>query len=281
MARLPSLFISHGAPTFALEPGLAGPRLTALGRALPRPQAVLVVSPHWMTPTPCVSTASQPETIHDFGGFDPALYRLTYPTRGHAALAQRAAQHLRQAGWAPQTDDTRGLDHGAWVPLMHLFPQADVPVFQVSLPLSLDADRAWAFGQALAPLSMEGVLIVGSGSLTHNLYEFRGGQRPAEPYVQNFAAWVRDAVEQGDRARMLRTLDDAPQAQRAHPTSEHFWPLLVAAGASDTGGGPLPAAVIEGGVEYGMLCMDSYVFGWSGHAQRAASRGARDCGRDD
>lgn len=97
-------------------------------------------------------------------------------------------------------------------------------------------------------------------------YEFRGGQRPAEPYVQAFAAWVRETVEQGDRARLLRTLDDAPQAQRAHPTPDHLWPLLVAAGASDAGSGPLPAAVIEGGVEYGMLCMDSYAFGWAGEA---------------
>ena len=264
MSRLPSLFISHGAPTFALEPGLAGPRLTALGQALSRPQAVLVVSPHWMTPTPRVGTALQPETIHDFGGFDPALYQLGYPAPGHAALAQRAVECLRQAGWAPQTDGHRGLDHGAWVPLMHLFPQADVPVFQVSLPARLDAQRAWAFGQALAPLAEEGVLIVGSGSLTHNLYEFRGGQAPDEPYVKAFAAWVREAVEKGDGPRLLRTLDDAPQAQRAHPTPEHFWPLLVAAGASDTGSGPLPAAVVEGGVVYGMLAMDSYAFGWHG-----------------
>lgn len=264
MSRLPSLFISHGAPTFALEPGLSGPRLTELGQALPRPQAVLVVSPHWMTPTPQVSTALRPETIHDFGGFDPALYQLSYPAPGHAALAQRAVECLRQAGWSAQADAHRGLDHGAWVPLMHLFPQADVPVFQVSLPARLNAERAWGLGQALAPLAAEGVLIVGSGSLTHNLYEFRGGQRPAEPYVKAFAAWVREAVELGDGPRLRRTLDDAPQAQRAHPTPEHFWPLLVAAGASDTGAGPLPAAVVEGGVVYGMLAMDAYAFGWHG-----------------
>lgn len=261
MSPLPSLFISHGAPTFALEPGLAGPRLTALGRVLPRPEAVLVVSPHWMTPSPRVGTSAQPETIHDFGGFDPALYRLSYPARGHAALAARAAACLLQAGWPAEADEHRGLDHGAWVPLMHLFPEADVPVFQVSLPSRLDAQRAWAFGQALAPLAGEGVLVVGSGSLTHNLHEFRGAGRPAEPYVTAFAAWVRDAVERGDRARLLRTLDDAPQARRAHPTTEHFWPLLVAAGAADTGSGPRPAAVIEGGVAYGMLAMDAYAFG--------------------
>jgi 4,5-DOPA dioxygenase extradiol len=264
MSRLPSLFISHGAPTFALEPGLAGPRLTALGRQLPRPQAVLVVSPHWMSATPRVGTSAQPETIHDFGGFDPALYQLSYPVPGHTALAGRTIELLAQAGWSAQADPQRGLDHGAWVPLMHLYPNADVPVFQVSLPSRLDAPGAWAFGQALAPLAGEGVLIVGSGSLTHNLYEFRGTHGPDEPYVQAFAAWVREAVEQADRARLLRTLDDAPDARRAHPTTEHFWPLLVAAGASDAGDGPLPVHVIEGGIAYGMLAMDSYAFGLAG-----------------
>jgi 4,5-DOPA dioxygenase extradiol len=258
MSRLPSLFISHGAPSFALEPGLAGPRLTALGRALPRPEAVLVVSPHWMTPSPRVATALQPDTIHDFGGFDPALYQISYPVRGHAALAQRAIEHLSAAGWPAQADARRGLDHGAWVPLLHLFPQADVPVFQVSLPSHLDAEKAWAFGQALAPLAGEGVLIVGSGSLTHNLYEFRAGHGPDEAYVAAFAAWVREAVEQGDGARLRRTLIDAPDARRAHPTAEHFWPLLVAAGAADD---RLPATVIEGGIVHGMLAMDSYAFG--------------------
>lgn len=261
MSRLPSLFISHGAPTFALEPGLAGPALTALGRSLPRPEAVLVVSPHWMTPTPRVGTVSQPETIHDFGGFDPALYQLSYPAPGHPAFARRAMECLTQAGWPAQADGQRGLDHGAWVPLMHLFPQADVPVFQVSLPSRLDAERAWAFGQALAPLADEGVLIVGSGSLTHNLYEFRGAQGPDEPYVKAFAAWVREAVEQGDRTRLRRTLEDAPDARRAHPTTEHFWPLLVAAGAADVGDRPLRAAVIDGGIAHGMLAMDAYAFG--------------------
>ena len=264
MSRLPSLFISHGAPTFALEPGLAGPRLTALGRQLPRPQAVLVVSPHWMSATPRVGTSAQPETIHDFGGFDPALYQLSYPAPGHAALAGRTIERLAQAGWPAQADPQRGLDHGAWVPLMHLYPDADVPVFQVSLPSRLDAPGAWAFGQALAPLADEGVLIVGSGSLTHNLHEFRGTHGPEEPYVQAFSAWVRQAVEQGDRARLLRTLQEAPDARRAHPTTEHFWPLLVAAGASDAGEGLPAATVIEGGIAYGMLAMDAYVFGPAG-----------------
>jgi len=259
--RLPTLFVSHGAPSFALDPGLAGPGLTALGATLPRPSAVLVVSPHWMTASPVVGTVALPETIHDFGGFAPALYQLSYPAPGHSALAEQAARLLSDAGWPVGTDSRRGLDHGAWVPLMHLFPGADIPVFQVSLPAQLDAEGAWALGRALAPLAGQGVLIVGSGSLTHNLFEFRGGHGDDEPYVQAFAAWVREAVEQGDGARLRRTLVDAPDAQRAHPTAEHFWPLLVAAGASDTGDGPAPASVVEGGIAHGMLAMDSYVFG--------------------
>lgn len=270
MSRLPSVFVSHGAPTFALEPGLAGPRLTALGRSLPRPQAVLVVSPHWMTATPHVGTSMQPETIHDFGGFDPTLYQVRYPARGHVALAQRTVDRLNEAGWSAQADGRRGLDHGAWVPLLHLYPDADVPAFQVSLPSRLDAGRAWAFGQALAPLADEGVLIVGSGSLTHNLYEFRSGHGADEAYVAAFAAWVREAVEQGDGERLRRTLDDAPDARRAHPTPEHFWPLLVAAGAADAGAGAgtLPAMVIEGGIVHGILALDSYAFGMASAADQ-------------
>lgn len=258
MNRLPSLFVSHGAPTFAIEPGLAGPKLTALGQALPRPRAVLVVSPHWMTPNPRVSLVARPQTIHDFGGFDPALYDISYPVDGHLELAQRALALLGDAGWAPQPDERRGLDHGAWVPLRHLFPAADVPAFQESLPSRLDADSAWAFGAALAPLADEGVLIVGSGSLTHNLAELRTGPGRDEGYAAEFAAWVCDAVVHGDSARLRQTLALAPHAKRAHPTSEHFWPLLVAAGAAAAA---LPATVIEGGITHGVLAMDSFLFG--------------------
>lgn len=258
MSRLPSLFVSHGAPTFALEPGLAGPRLTALGSALPRPEAVLVVSPHWTTPSPRVGLTAQPQTIHDFGGFDPALYRIDYPAPGHPRLAHKAVETLNAAGWTAHADERRGLDHGAWVPMLHLFPLADVPVFQVSLPSRLDAVSAWAFGEALAPLAGEGVLIVGSGSLTHNLAEFRSGPGREEGYAAEFAAWVRDAAVQGDSDRLRQTLSLAPHATRAHPTTEHFLPLLVAAGAAAPAS---PATVIDGGITHGVLSMDTFVFG--------------------
>jgi 4,5-DOPA dioxygenase extradiol len=260
MSRMPVLFVSHGAPTFALEPGQLGPRLTAAGAALPRPKAVLIVSPHWMTPDVRVATSSAPKTIHDFGGFDRALYRLQYAAPGAPDAAARAIELLRAAGWPVAADAEQGLDHGAWVPLRFLYPDADVPVFQMSLPANLTPERAYALGQALQPLRDEGVLVVGSGSLTHNLYEVRfddsGGDAAA--YAQEFAAWVRQTVESRDDARLRRTLDLAPHGRRAHPTTEHFLPLLVAAGAAADAP---EVQTLEGGVTYGVLAMDSYLFG--------------------
>ena len=260
MTRLPTLFISHGAPTFAIDPGIAGPALSALGKTLPRPKAVLVVSPHWMTREPRVATSAAPKTVHDFGGFPAALYELQYPAPGAPEVAQRAIEVLRSAGWAAEADPQWGLDHGAWVPLRHLLPQADVPVFQVSLPARLDGARAYAFGRALAPLAEEGVLIVGSGSLTHNLYEVRFDAAGAEgeDYALEFSAWITQAVLNRDHARLQQTMAIAPHAQRAHPTPEHLWPLMVAAGAA---GAEVPATRIEGGITHGVLAMDSYLFG--------------------
>ncbi|MFC4523817.1 dioxygenase [Cupriavidus pinatubonensis] len=265
---LPVLFISHGAPTFATEPGMAGPQLTELGRALPPAKAVLVVSPHWMTPREVhVSTNAQPETIHDFGGFPRALYELQYPVAGHPALAARTAELLKASGFPTRLDPQRGLDHGAWVPLRHLLPDAHVPVFQVSLPHPLDPAGALALGRALAPLRDEGVLIVGSGSMTHNLNEFRGHGSGEAPYVAEFTRWVRGAVRAATQHGNVQPLIDyrslAPQAVRAHPSDEHFLPLLMALGAASAGE---PLQVIDGGITYGVLSMESYAIGASAAA---------------
>ncbi len=257
MKRLSSLFISHGAPTFAIEPGVAGPKLTALGQTLPRPAAVLVVSPHWITREPRVTTTARPGTIHDFGGFDPALYRITYPVDGHPQLAARAIEVLQSAGWNAQGDPNRGLDHGAWVPLMHLYPRADVPVFQVSIPARLDAQAAFDFGRALGKLADEDVLIMGSGAVTHNLSDYQEDHDSPQTYAVEFAAWIRDAVRRGDHERLIRAMDIAPHARRAHPTIEHYLPLVIAAGAAAQ---PLSASIIDGGVVHGAFVMDSFVF---------------------
>jgi len=190
--RMPTLFVSHGAPTFALEPGRAGQLLRELGRRLPRPAGVVVVSPHWMTPTTRVMHAVAPHTLHDFNGFGPALETLRYPAAGSPALATRAEALLAASGITSTPDATRGFDHGAWVPLLHLYPEADVPVIQLSLPAMTTTADAWHLGTALAPLRDEGVLIVGSGSLTHNLYEVFGGTTVDGRYAAEFVAWTRE-----------------------------------------------------------------------------------------
>jgi 4,5-DOPA dioxygenase extradiol len=252
-----SLFISHGAPTFALEPGLAGPALTELGKRLARPEAVLVISPHWMTREIRVGVSEKPETIHDFGGFPPELYNLEYPVSGHPELARTAQTLLEADGWNVRADATRGLDHGAWVPLMHLFPDHSAPVFQVSMPIDLDPASAWRLGQTLQPLEHEGVLIVGSGSLTHNQHEVRWGDQNASGYVREFTDWVRAKVQAGEHQQLIATFEKAPHAQRAHPTIEHFLPLIVAAGAAAN---HCPGTLIDGGIEHGVLAMDAFVF---------------------
>lgn len=257
MIRAPSLFVSHGSPMFALEPGVLGPNLARIGASLADLRAIVVVSPHWSTRGVRVTGAASLPTIHDFGGFPAPLYALQYPARGEPALASRLVDLLAASGIDAALDADRGLDHGAWVPLRYLRPSADVPVVQVSLPHGIDAAGALRLGEALKPLRDEGVLVVGSGSLTHNLYEFR--QHVADPeYAQRFADWVADAVLRGDADALVRYRDRAPHAARAHPTEEHYLPLLVAVGASDA---DEARELVEGGMTYGVLSMDSFGFG--------------------
>ena len=258
LQRAPVFFISHGAPTFALEPGQLGANLRVMGQQLTGAKAVLVVSPHWQTRELQVLTTPAPETIHDFGGFPAALYALQYPAPGQPELAADALRLLAQAGWPVTADANRGLDHGAWVPLFHLLPHAQIPVFQVSMPHQLDAAGALALGRALAPLRDQGVLIVGSGSLTHNLYDIQPPASPAVAYAVEFAHWIRQAVARADVDALLDYRRLAPHAERAHPTQEHFLPLLVALGASHESEA---AQVIAGDITYGVLSMESYAWG--------------------
>jgi 4,5-DOPA dioxygenase extradiol len=267
MQTLPTLFLSHGSPLHAIAAGRAGEAWSALGVRLPRPRAVLVASAHWETELPMVATSGQPETIHDFGGFPEELYRLRYAAPGATEAAQRALQLLQGAGFPASANGCRGLDHGAWVPLLRLYPQADVPVAQISIQPSLDAAHHLRLGAALAPLADEGVLIVGSGHMTHNLREWitdarrRGSmaidERPAQTYVDEFRGWVDRALRGGDRAALAAWQQQAPHALRAHPTPEHFLPLMVAFGAAGTA----PRIEhIDAGVDSGVLAMDAYLF---------------------
>ncbi len=259
--RAPALFISHGSPMFALEPGALGERLRQLGQSLQGVRAVLVVSPHWLTRGLGVMVTPQPETVHDFGGFPPALYQLQYPAPGAPEVAMRAAHLLHDAGFAVGVSDRQGLDHGAWVPLMHLLPDAKVPVFQVSLPHDITPEGALRLGQALAPLRDEGVLIVGSGSMTHNLHELRRMAGPAgacDPYVREFTDWVRAAVKARSTQAMAQYRTQAPHAVRAHPSDEHFLPLHVALGASSSEDA---WELLGDEVRYETLSMESYAWG--------------------
>lgn len=244
---------------FALDPGTTGPALRAWAQAMPKPKAVLVMSPHWMTRTPVVMRTAQPSTWHDFGGFPPELYALQYPALGSAALAGQVQSLLSQAGIACGADDTRPYDHGAWVPLMHLFPEADVPVVQLSLPANDSLAQLMALGKAIAPLREQGVLVIGSGTMTHNLSELgdRRSNAPVVPYALEFARWIEAAIMQGDTAALLDYRARAPHAQRAHPTDEHFVPLYFALGAAD---GDAPR-YLSREVMAGSFAMDAIAFG--------------------
>lgn len=264
-ASLPALFISHGAPLFAIDAGMSGPALTQLGRRLKEQagcalRGVLIMSPHWIAPAPTVMTTARPATWHDFGGFPKALYQLQYPAPGAPELAQEVRDLLGRQGVEALVDAERPFDHGAWVPLMHLFPQADVPVVQLALPAGWSPQQVFAMGQALQPLRERGVLLVGTGSMTHNLAEFFGGEREPLPYVLEFSRWVESAIGRGDLAGLLDYQRQAPHALRAHPSDDHFLPLFFALGAGGFGDNsrPVQPEYVTREVMYGILAMDSF-----------------------
>jgi 4,5-DOPA dioxygenase extradiol len=242
---------------WALEPGSTGPALAAWAARQETPSAVLIVSPHWMTrQEPVVMSTAHPKTWHDFGGFPEALYALQYPAPGAPAVAARAQALLNAAGWQAGADDQRPLDHGAWVPMRYLWPQANVPVCQVSLPAQRSPAELMRMGQTLSVLREEGVLILTTGSMTHNLIERDNSDDLS--YVHAFAAWVREAVLAGDTARLLDWASQAPEAKRAHPSDEHFLPLFIALGAAQAGGA---AEWLSDEIQYGFLAMDAVA--WS------------------
>ena len=259
MTVLPVIFVSHGAPTWAIEPGIIGPRLAALAGSLPKPRTILVVSPHWMSRELRVMTSPAPKTVHDFGGFPRSLYKLQYPAPGSPEIAQQVITALQDHGYPVQADAEQGFDHGAWVPLLHMYPDADVPVIQLSMRVHDEPEACFKIGQSLATLREQGVLIIGSGSLTHNLYEFRQGQEHPETYVKAFAFWVREALERGDVDSLLDYRRRAPHAERAHSTEEHLLPLFFALGAA--GSDRVDVRCIEGGITHGVLAMDAFLFG--------------------
>ncbi|MGN8260706.1 DODA-type extradiol aromatic ring-opening family dioxygenase [Pseudomonas sp. SMSB3] len=248
---LPSLFISHGSPMLALQPGASGPALKTLAATLPRPAAIVVVSAHWESDELQVSSAAQPQTWHDFRGFPPALYAVNYPAPGAPALASRIADLLQA-----RLNAQRPFDHGTWVPLSLMYPDADIPVVQVSLPSRLGPAMQLQVGQTLAALRAQGVLLIGSGSITHNLGEldWQAGPEVIEPWALTFRDWVVERLQANDQAALLDYRKQAPFAARNHPSDEHLLPLFFALGAGDRFG------IVHQGFTLGALGMDIYRF---------------------
>jgi 4,5-DOPA dioxygenase extradiol len=270
---LPSLFLSHGAPTLPLTDTPARAFLSGLGDALPRPKVILVASAHWETSLPMVSAADRNDTIHDFHGFPRQLYELRYPAPGSPSVAARVAELVRASGLDCTIDRRRGLDHGAWVPLLLMYPQADIPVLQLSVQPHLGPRHHLELGRALAPLRQEGVLIIGSGSLTHDLSEFRGhgANDPAPDWVNAFADWFHSTLSAGQTEALLDYRRQAPFASKNHPSEEHLLPLYVALGAA---GACAHAERLHASSTYSILRMDVYAFG-AGNETALNDRAAR------
>ncbi len=233
---MPALYLGHGAPPLLDDPVWSG-QLAAWAGDLPRPTAILIVSAHWEQAPVSLSASSAP-LVYDFGGFDAKYYRMTYATPDASALAQRVAAVMPDTEPVHQ-HTSRGLDHGAWVPLRIMYPDADVPVLQLSLPTH-DPERLLKLGERLRPLRDEGVLIIGSGFLTHGLRYLKEFRIDAEVpgWSADFDAWAGEAMARGDVDELARYTAAAPGMPYAHPTVEHYSPLFVTLGAASDPGTP-------------------------------------------
>ena len=253
----PSLYISHGSPMLALEPGASGPALARLAAEIPKPKAIVIVSAHWESNELLVSGNPQPETWHDFGGFPKALFEVQYPAPGDPSLAAEVTELLKTAGFAARIDSNRPFDHGVWVPLTLMYPQADIPIVQVSLPSRGGPVLQTRVGHALASLREQGVLLIGSGSITHNLREldWHAGPESIEPWALAFRDWMIEKLAANDETALHDYRAQAPNAVRNHPSDEHLLPLYFARAA----GGQF--SVAHQGFTMGALGMDIYRFG--------------------
>ena len=253
----PSLYISHGSPMLALEPGASGPALARLAAELPKPKAIVIVSAHWESNELLVSGNPRPDTWHDFGGFPKALFEVEYPAPGDPQLAAEVVELLKASNLPARIDSNRPFDHGVWVPLSLMYPEADIPIVQVSLPTRGGPALQAHVGQALSSLRQHGVLLIGSGSITHNLREldWHAGPESVEPWAQAFRDWMVEKLAANDEAALNDYRQRAPNAVRNHPSDEHLLPLYFARAA----GGDF--SIAHQGFTMGALGMDIYRFG--------------------
>jgi len=259
--RIEPLFVSHGSPETALKETATHHFLKNLADGSPRPRAILTVSAHFETDRPALVADAAPGMIYDFGGFDPRLRDIVYAAPGAPDVAAAAHKLLAEAGLEPEMVEQRGYDHGVWVPLLLIYPHAGIPLAQLSVQPHRDAAWHYKVGRALAPLADDGVLVLGSGSLTHNLRELftsgrmAGGDTTIEPWVEAFSLWIAQRLKEGDIAALLDYRRQAPFAAENHPTDEHLLPLYVALGAA---GDNAAGIRIHDSVEFGLLAMDAY-----------------------
>lgn len=259
--KLPIVFVTHGSPMLAIEPAETGPLLTQLGQRLQHLdiKGIIIISAHWITrDVPMITAGEQLSTIHDFGGFPRQLYQLQYPAKGSPTIAKYLQNELKQFNITAGLDEERGLDHGAWIPLQYIFPQADIPVIQLSIPWPMNAAQAIIFGNHLKDLRNKGMLLIMSGSLTHNLHDVGYDDSHHARYIKPFVNWVDDTIKNHDLTAMANYRELAPYAKQAHPTDEHFLPLIIAQAASDIDD---EVTVLDGDINYQALAMKHYIFG--------------------
>jgi 4,5-DOPA dioxygenase extradiol len=252
---MPVGFVGHGAPTLGLENNAITQAWRRWAQSLPIPKAVLVLSAHWLSPQPQVGPLTPQPLLYDFYGFPGELYRVQYTPPATVEGIDKTLELLRSAGFKPSPAPQRGLDHGAWVPLMKMYPEADIPAFQISLPTRVPLSEHLALGKALAPLRNEGVFILGSGNVTHNLRQVNFADREAEPeaWAADFDAWVENGLNDFDLEKLTR-YREAPGGVLSHPTDDHYTPLVAAAAAAGTRGTPGIRYPYEG-FDYGTLSM--------------------------
>ncbi len=251
----PVMFISHGAPTFALYPGEAGRLLRRVGKQLNKVKGIVILSPHWISHHQEISMAENPSTIHDFGGFMDDLYTINYPAPGDSRLALHIQNTLAQQGTDSILNAERGRDHGVWVPMLHLLPEANIPIVQLSLNYHLSWSEIVDLGRSLQPLREQGIAIIGSGGITHNLADMRGLNQTARPYAVSFQHSVRKHLLNKEYDELINNAHSIDGFKQSHPSDEHYLPLLFTIGALTQQDQP---SVLEGGIVYGSLSMESY-----------------------
>jgi 4,5-DOPA dioxygenase extradiol len=253
----PSLFLSHGAPDLAVSDVPARAFLRQLGSTLARPDAIVIMSAHHETDGVAVRAPVRFRTWHDFGNFGPELHALRYEPPGAPALGEKVFHLLDEAGLAPRRDASELIDHGAWVPLMQLFPAADIPLVMVSIDPRRDSRWHEAIGRALAPLRARSILLIGSGSISHNLRAVFSPGAKDRSWAEDFTGWLDSTIRDGNRDALLDTMQEAPDAARNHPTDEHLLPLFFAYGA----GGSETGRRLHHSYTWEVLAMDAYAFG--------------------